>query len=304
MTQQDLQFRRDLLGVDHPAGSLHVTEEKILEYCRIVGERNPLYTDPEAARQHGFRSVLAPPTFLQMFIGFDGRPDIQLQFAGMQIDGGRSIEMLAPVQAGETLEFKVRLKDVFTKTGRSGTMAFVVWQTAFINQDGETVALAQEHHILYPGQRESAPARPDVPRRYFEDVELGDEIGPMPLAVPRQTVVDYCRLWGHPMPNRFTDDEVARREGLKAAVVPSSMSMGLMGGLISQWAADAQLKRLDIVLRQPFSLFQPVHMVGIVTDKKEESDVREIHCDLYIESQEGGRLIGGQAVIELPARPS
>ena len=46
--------------------------------------------------------------------------------------------------AGDQLTASSHLKDVYAKTGRSGTMVFVVWETTFRNQHGDVVAEVQE----------------------------------------------------------------------------------------------------------------------------------------------------------------
>jgi acyl dehydratase len=40
----------------------------IRHWVEAVGDENPVYTDEEAARQHGFPGVVAPPTMLQSWI--------------------------------------------------------------------------------------------------------------------------------------------------------------------------------------------------------------------------------------------
>ena len=51
------------------------------------------------------------------------------------------MEPLAPVKAGDVLTCTARVKDVYQKTGRSGTMAFLVVENTFVNQHGEAVAI-------------------------------------------------------------------------------------------------------------------------------------------------------------------
>lgn len=147
MTGQKVVFRRDLLGVDHPVGTYKVTREAILEFCKVVGEQNPLHTDEEAARRKGFRSLVAPPTLPLIYHPYRSLPDIALDFPGVMTNGGQSIEVLKPVQAGDSLEVKVCLKDVYTKTGRSGTMVFVVWEATYTNQVGVIVAVGRQNSI-------------------------------------------------------------------------------------------------------------------------------------------------------------
>ena len=48
------------------------------------------------------------------------------------------------IVAGDSLTASSHLKEVYPKTGRSGTMVFVVWETTFRNQKGQVVADVQE----------------------------------------------------------------------------------------------------------------------------------------------------------------
>ena len=47
-----------------PTASYEVSREKIREFADAIGDANPLYRDPEAARAAGHPDVIAPPTFL------------------------------------------------------------------------------------------------------------------------------------------------------------------------------------------------------------------------------------------------
>lgn len=144
MVQTHLDYDRSLLGKDLPAGSFDVTKESISAYCTAVGETNPLFTDEKAARGAGHRGVVAPPTMCNVFIRGLNRPDVKLQGARMRMHGGQTVESLAPICAGDKLSAVTRLKDVYAKTGRTGTMAFIVWETEFTNQLGQRVALGRE----------------------------------------------------------------------------------------------------------------------------------------------------------------
>ena len=147
MTTHELDFDRSLLGVDRPSGVFQIDKEIILKCCRSIGETDPIHTDEEAARAAGHPSLLAPPAFCAVFVRGLGRPDIKLKFGNISFHANESMETLAPVYAGDTLTATTRLKDVYAKTGRSGTMAFVVWETSFANQKGQQVATVQESFV-------------------------------------------------------------------------------------------------------------------------------------------------------------
>ena len=60
----EVEFDRSLLGKEHLSGPFTVSEELIRDFCDAVGETDPIHTDEAAARQAGFSSIVAPPTFV------------------------------------------------------------------------------------------------------------------------------------------------------------------------------------------------------------------------------------------------
>src|SRR5581483_1395254 len=56
---------QSFVGRTYPATDPYeVGREKIREFAEAIGDANPAYTDPEAARALGHRDVIAPPTFV------------------------------------------------------------------------------------------------------------------------------------------------------------------------------------------------------------------------------------------------
>ncbi len=144
MTTQELEFDRSQLGVEYDAGTFPVKADAIINSCLAMGESNPIYINEKAAQAAGHPALVAPPAFCGIFVRGFGRPDIGLKAGGGGMHAGEVIENLVPVYAGDVLTAKTSLKDVYAKTGRTGTMVFVVWKTAFTNQRGEKVADVQE----------------------------------------------------------------------------------------------------------------------------------------------------------------
>ncbi|MFQ5860918.1 MAG: MaoC family dehydratase [Dehalococcoidia bacterium] len=134
----------------------------------------------------------------------------------------------------------------------------------------------------------------------FGEVKVGGELGPVYKVPTEEAVALFCRAWGNRGPNRFTDPEAARRVGLPYPLVPGIMSLAYLAHLLNQWAPNGQVKRLDVVFRQMVPHNQPITLVGVVTDKREEQGQGLVECDLYLQSQEGERLVGGKAVVFLP----
>ena len=154
-TDADARFDydRSVVGVDVELGSLTLTPKLVAEYCEAVGETNPLYTDEAAAKSGPYGALTAPPamlaalTFGPSMMGGSGL-DAKVKFGNTQMFAGSRLETFAPARVGDTITAHVQVKEVFPKTGRSGTMLFVVHRTSYVNQDGVQVA-ANERSIVH-----------------------------------------------------------------------------------------------------------------------------------------------------------
>ena len=135
---------------------------------------------------------------------------------------------------------------------------------------------------------------------HFEDIELGDEIGPVELVASDERVLTFCELWGNPMPNRFTDQELAEASGLPGPIIPGVMSMAIMSQALTDWAGPESLKDLDLVFRQPVPHNKALLISATVTDTRQENGENLIECDVLMTGAAGERYIGGTALLVLP----
>ena len=140
----ELEYDRSLHGKEHQAGPFEVTKESVQALSKSIGESSPLCYDEEAARAAGYSGLVAPPTLCTLFVRRVELPDINLKFGRMRFHAGQRVQPRAPIIAGDSLTASSHLKDVYAKTGRSGTMVFIVWETTLRNQKGEVVADVQE----------------------------------------------------------------------------------------------------------------------------------------------------------------
>ena len=138
MTIDNIQFDRSLLGVETSIGTIEVTKDMISEYARATGETATRFTGEDP---------IASPALCTMFTQGLERPDIKLEFGSMGLFAGEAVDNLSPIRAGDVLEGKTKLKEVYAKTGRSGKMIFTVWETSFSRSNGETVAHVRESYV-------------------------------------------------------------------------------------------------------------------------------------------------------------
>jgi len=136
-----------VIGVEVEIGSFDLTPERIRAYCEALGESNPLYFDAAAAAQSRYRGLIAPIGLLyspQLAFG----PDPQVRFGNAMFAAGDRIELGEPLRPGDRITARQMVKEIYAKTGRTGTMLFVVRDTTFTNQEARVVATI-EQSVVY-----------------------------------------------------------------------------------------------------------------------------------------------------------
>ena len=137
---------------------------------------------------------------------------------------------------------------------------------------------------------------------YYDEIELGDEIGPIEKVATDDEVSNFCDVWGAPTPNRFTDAGVAAKSGMKGTIVPGIMTMAMMAQLLTDWGGPGSIKDLDLVFRQPVPHNRTLTMAATITDLREEDGENLVECDILMTGTEGERYVGGIAIVTLPSR--
>ena len=136
----ELEYDRSICGKEHVAGPFEVTHGQVRAFAESLGVTDPVCLDETAAKEAGYRGQVAPPTFCTLLMSGLTLPDIGLKFGRIQAHAGERVRPRSLIIAGDRLTASSCLKDVYAKTGRSGTMVFCVWETTFQNQDGQVVA--------------------------------------------------------------------------------------------------------------------------------------------------------------------
>jgi acyl dehydratase len=126
--------------------------EKIREYANAVGEGARVHHDRDAAREAGFRDVVAPPMFCVVYSAgamgpsiFD--PDVGMDFARM-LHGSQEFVWGEPVCAGDVVTTDVEWKDYSEK---GDGMKFFVFESVSRNQDGDEVVRGTWTNIVRGG---------------------------------------------------------------------------------------------------------------------------------------------------------
>lgn len=110
------------VGRWYPAASTYqVGREKIREFAEAIGDDDPVYRDPHAARACGYSDVIAPPTFAiilslraQEVLICD--PALGLDYSRM-VHGSQSFTHHRPIRAGDELAATLHVDGIRTIGG-------------------------------------------------------------------------------------------------------------------------------------------------------------------------------------------
>lgn len=141
---------------------------------------------------------------------------------------------------------------------------------------------------------------------YYEDVELGDELPIKDMTITTEEVLAFLHVWQgrrrNAFTSRFSNEEIAKAEGLRGAMVPGAMTMSLTGKLVSDWAGVDAFHQLDVVFRGNIIHGDQLQFGGVITDKEMRDGTPWIEVDVYAEDGDGNRPVTGKAVVFLPSR--
>ncbi len=107
---------------------------KVKEFLSAIGETSPIFHDPQAAQQAGFRDTPIPPTF-QTSALFWGYPDFWKDMQSMGIDIKRLLHLKEEytyhqtLYPGDALQCRVTVADI-----KSGKMDMVTFETVFLRE--------------------------------------------------------------------------------------------------------------------------------------------------------------------------
>ncbi len=137
---QDLRER--FLNREFDEVTFHIDGSQFAAYAKVCGETAAKFTDPSDP------DFQAPPTYVSTLVGGRSMPPDFPDLGGMGMDAGKSVEWKAPVRHQAVLTGRSHLHDIYTKTGRSGRMVFLVTRMELYEENGVHVANADTRTVI------------------------------------------------------------------------------------------------------------------------------------------------------------
>lgn len=132
-----------LVGRRYPRAAVYeVARERIRAFADAIGDPEPAYRDPEAARALGHPDVIAPPTFpVVITMAAAARlaedPELAVDWTRI-VHGGQRFEVHRPLRAGDRIVADVSIAEVRSVAGND----MITVRTDLRTPDGDLVSVA------------------------------------------------------------------------------------------------------------------------------------------------------------------
>lgn len=138
-------------------------------------------------------------------------------------------------------------------------------------------------------------------QRYFEDVQVDEEIPPVEKLPTEDLAIDFFGR-DNPTNPAFADAEAGRRMGVGGALVPGVLKLSWLTQFVSDWAGtEGRVLSLRAVFRRPDVAHRPLTLAGRVVDKRDEDGRKIVELEV-VTLAEGDPSVRGNMQVELPSR--
>ena len=132
---------RKILNKKYKTAKFLIEKERLVLFAKATGQTDPIYFDETLAREKGFPSILAPPTFLTT-VGYEQEDSYQYLNdlsvdLGDVLHAGQIYKYHSLVFAGDVITMDSKIIDMYDK--KNGSLEFVEFESLYTNQNGKLV---------------------------------------------------------------------------------------------------------------------------------------------------------------------
>lgn len=143
-------FNKTFIGHTFEDKDIHVEMGKLQFFSKVIGEKNPIYFNEKEALKQGYRSILAPLTYI--FSLTLEQESYEEKYGAMGIDlqkllhGEQRFEYSGDVCAGDIITISSKIVDIFTK--KNSSLDFMIEEMNVKNKQKENVAILRQTLLM------------------------------------------------------------------------------------------------------------------------------------------------------------
>jgi hypothetical protein len=119
---------RARIGTPGPPTTTLVEAGHLRRFAEAIGDSYPRWLTE------------APPTYLVALASASAHLPEAEEYGKGWLNGGNRFEYLQAVKVGDEITAIGKVVDVYEKTGSSGNLLFIIFETEYLNRRGQTVA--------------------------------------------------------------------------------------------------------------------------------------------------------------------
>ena len=128
---------RSLINKTYPPIIFDIEKQRVKFFSKATGQTDPVYFDEDIAKERGFPSLLAPPTFLTTVSHEQKNPyqylyDLSIDMKNV-LHAGQSYKYYDLVFAGDQITMESKIKNMYDK--KNGSLQFIEFESIFLNQN-------------------------------------------------------------------------------------------------------------------------------------------------------------------------
>lgn len=268
----------------HCGGSRYTVTREIVDfYADALDDHSELYREfapPLLYHSECYRYLFE--WYLQNLIG--------------NLHGRQEWLLFAPIRVGAEVRTRSTIVDRYVKRGRD----YVVNETDVVDADSGALLVRGRTHQSFLQSRETGgdfvvdadTARKKEPRSPFPTA-TGEILPALTKVVDRRR----CWMFSGPSRNYHTDAEEARKLGFPNIVVQGMMTTCFVAQAMLDRFGVGFLAggRMDLKLTNVLWADERVTVGARVRDSAREGTAERVHCDVWVEKDDGTRILIGDA---------
>ena len=139
-------------------------------------------------------------------------------------------------------------------------------------------------------------------QRYYEDVEVGEELTPIVKYPTTMQLVKFAASSSDYYQIHY-DKDFAVRQGLPGVIVHGWLGLSFLGSMVAEWAGErGRIVKLDGGYKGINRVHEELFCYARVSRKYEEDGERRVRLELRVENPAAEKTLTGSAVVILPRK--
>ena len=135
-------LNKNIIGKEYPSIAYKVSKRRLIAFAKATEEVNLIYYDEQIAKENGYKTIIAPPTFLTVIAMQQDNPYEYLDKINVRLSSvlhaGQEYTYYYPVYAGDEIRMKNKIEDIYYK--KNGSITFIDFRSIYTNQNNIKVA--------------------------------------------------------------------------------------------------------------------------------------------------------------------